>query len=102
MLLEVGHAHETSTAKCYARAEKTVNNPEITEICAVNHFLNRVPAELERRRPRRSAQKSGRGSKSCPSVLSYKGAESLTAAGADCAGPTLGKLLEEGAFGGTP
>lgn len=47
MLLEVGHAHEASTAKCYASAvAKSVNNPEITQICTANKFPNRVPAEL--------------------------------------------------------
>lgn len=47
VLLEVGHAHETSTAKCYASAAaKSVNNPEIKQICTANNFSNRVPAEL--------------------------------------------------------
>lgn len=47
VLLEVGHAHETSTAKCYAgAATKSVNNPEITQICTANKFPNRVAAEL--------------------------------------------------------
>lgn len=48
MLLEVGHAHETSTAKCYyaSAAAKSVNNPEITQICAAYNFSNRGPAEL--------------------------------------------------------
>lgn len=51
-MLEVGFAHETSPARCYASANKSAINLEInaTETFATNHCLNCIYSRADRPR----------------------------------------------------